>query len=297
VPDAIPVSVLVPTKNEEQNIVACLDSLGQFDEVFVVDSPGWDRTAELATNCGATVIEFDWNGEYPRKKQWALENVPLSHRWVLLVDADERVTPELAEEIRRTVANPRQSGYFAGLDYVFLGRLLRHGQRVHKLVLFDHTASSFPEHSDLDVVEAGDNEVHVHVQFPGKPGLLKGRLLHDDHDSLYHYFDRHNRYSEWEAKLRRIGELPLKDERQPGLRGFQKRVFNALPLRGVLAFLVFYIGRFGFLDGRAGFHYAVAKAFYYWQIRVKELELAQVEPRRRTTTSLRADATSEAEHF
>jgi hypothetical protein len=194
-----------------------------------------------------------------------------------LVDADEQITPELASEIRQTVRRPSHDGYFAGLDYVFLGKLLRHGQRVYKLVLFDRRKARFPEHGDLDVDVAGDNEVHVHAVFPGKPGLLNGRILHCDHQSLFHYFDRHNRYSEWEAKLRLRGELPRRGELQPGLRGVLKRAFRVLPFKGTVTFLGFYIGRLGFLDGRAGYHYAVAKAIYYWQIRVKQLEIEQAE--------------------
>jgi glycosyltransferase involved in cell wall biosynthesis len=271
---AIPVSVLVPTKNEEANIEACLGSLREFAEVIVVDSSSTDRTAELARQHGATLVDFKWDGAYPRKKQWALEHLQFAHPWVLLVDADEQITLRLASEIRETLrANPRHNGYFVGLDYVFLGRLLRHGQRVYKLVLFDRTKARFPEHLDLDIDVAGDNEIHVHVVFPGKPGLLKGRILHRDRESLFHYFDRHNRYSEWEAKLRLRGELPRRDELQPGMRGLLKRAFAALPFQGTLAFLAFYVGRLGFLDGRAGYHYALGKAFYYWQIRVKQLEL------------------------
>jgi glycosyltransferase involved in cell wall biosynthesis len=277
--ERIPVSVLVPTKDEERNIAACLSSLEAFSEVIVIDSSSADGTVELARAKGARVVDFQWNGRYPRKKQWALENLEFLHPWVLLVDADERVTEELAAEIAEVVTRPRCHGYFATLDYVFLGHLLRHGHRVHKLVLFDRRVAKFPEHSDLGIVTSGDNEVHVHVQVPGKPGLLRGRLLHDDHDTLFHYFDRHNRYSDWEAKLRLLGELPLRDELQPGMRGLQKRIFNALPFKGPLAFVAFYFGKLGFLDGRAGYHHALAKAFYYWQIRVKQLELEEVSRR------------------
>jgi glycosyltransferase involved in cell wall biosynthesis len=150
--------VLVPTKNEAANIVSCLDSLHQFGEVFVVDSLSSDGTAELARARGATVITFDWNGKYPRKKQWALENLSFSYRWVLLIDADEEVTPALAREIATTVSHPRHSSYFVGLDYVFLGRILRRGQRVYKLILFDRAVSRFPEYSDL-AVDVGDRSM------------------------------------------------------------------------------------------------------------------------------------------
>jgi glycosyltransferase involved in cell wall biosynthesis len=272
----IPVSVVVLTKNEERDLPKCLRSLAAFDEIFVVDSDSSDATQQIARQFGAEVIEFQWNGSYPKKKQWALENLPFTHSWVLYVDADEEITQALRDEIVEVVAKPQHNGYFVAYDYAFLGRVLRHGHRVYKLILFDRHGARFAELPDLDVGTATEVEPHYQPQIPGTTGVLRARALHDDHDMLFQYFDRHNRYSDWEAVLRKSGALPVKGEAQPRLRTTLKRLFARMPFKGVLSFAHSYFVRLGFLDGRAGFHYAVAKAFYYWQIRVKQLELEEV---------------------
>ena len=269
-----PVSVIVMTKDEERNIAKCLASLAAFDEVFVVDSNSTDRTCAMATDRGAKIVPFSWNGKYPKKKQWCLENLPFSHDWVLYVDADEEVLPSLAEEIRRVMADRGgHAGFFVGYDYVFLGRVLRHGHRVYKLVLFDRHRGRFVDYDDLDVANMWEVEGHYQPLIDGATDVLRNRMLHADHDTLFHYFDRHNRYSDWEAVLRAKGKLISPHDSQPGLRGLLKRVFNVLPLKGAIAFMDSYIIRLGFLDGRAGFHFALARGFYYWQIGIKGLEM------------------------
>jgi len=268
----IALSVIVLTKNEERNLGKCLASTRPFDEVFVVDSESTDATRAIAEEHRARFVSFEWNGKYPKKKQWALEHVSFTHDWVLYLDADEEVTPDLAEEIRRLLADrPRHAGYFVGLDYRFLGRTLRHGERVHKLVLFDRTRGLFEERDDLDAENMWEVEGHYQPRIDGSVGTLQSPLVHDDHDSLYHYFERHNRYSEWEAVMRRNAN----GSRKTHAASRKKTIFNALPFKPLAFFVHSYLVRGGFLDGRAGYHYALAKAFYYWQIRVKELELAE----------------------
>ena len=272
--DRIPVSVVVMTKNEERNLRACLRSLERFDEVFVVDSGSTDATRAIATASGATVVDFAWDGGYPKKKQWCLDRLPFAHDWVLYVDADERVTPELADEVARTLAaGPRHAGYFVGLDYVFLGRVLRHGHRVYKLALLDRTRSRFLDYPDLDASNMWEVEGHYQPAVDGSTALLRGRLVHEDHDSLYHWFERHNRYSDWEAVLHAKGALVSGDEAQRRVRRALKRAFHRLPAKSLAAFLYGYVFRLGLLDGRAGLHYAVARSFYYWQVAVKRHEL------------------------
>lgn len=271
----IPVSAIVLTRNEEANLPKCLDSLAGVDEVFVVDSGSEDATRTIAHEHGARVIPFNWNGRYPKKKQWALENVPFRHDWVLYVDADEELTPELRAELERLFAagEPPRAGYFAGLDYRFLGRVLRHGQRVYKLILFDRRRGRFLDFDDLEAANMWEVEGHYQPRIEGETGVLRGRVLHADHDSLYAWFARHNRYSDWEAVLARNGAPGRGDEAQPGLRRPLKAVFNLLPFKPLAFFLYAYVLRLGFLDGRAGYHYALAKAFYYWQVGVKAREL------------------------
>src|SRR5438034_8490091 len=95
-----PLSVLVPVKNEAANLGDCVVSISFADEIVVIDSGSIDDTQAIADRAGAQIVQFAWNGKLPRKKNWALENVCWRHEWVLIVDADERITPELQREIR-----------------------------------------------------------------------------------------------------------------------------------------------------------------------------------------------------
>jgi glycosyltransferase involved in cell wall biosynthesis len=273
----IPCSVIVMTKNEERNIEKCLRSAQGFAETFVVDSRSVDRTCEIAAGLGARVVQFDWNGKYPKKKQWCLENLPFSYDWVLYLDADEELTPAAAEEIRAEVCGrPKHSGYFAGYDYIFLGCVLRHGHRVYKLVLFDRHKAAFRTYNDLSAKNAGEVELHYQPSIDGSIGLLRKRIIHDDHVSLFHYFERHNSYSDWEAVVRIKGDSGGKESHLSNRRRL-KKVFAWLPCKGLIAFTDSYILKGGFFDGYAGFHFAVARGVYYWQIglKLRELEVAQ----------------------
>lgn len=267
------------TKNEEKNIRAALESVSDFSEIFVVDSGSTDATRDIAMQFGAGVLDFAWNGKYPKKKQWSLENAPFSNDWVLFLDADERVTPRLADEIRATLPETKGvRGYFIGLDYVFLGRTLCHGHRVQKLALVDRRHTYFAECNDLDVANMWEVEGHYQPIVEGEVASLEGRIEHCDHDDLFHYFERHNRYSDWEA-TRRTNGTRGNNGGEASARPRAKQVFDRIPFRSAAFFAHSYFAKRGFLDGRAGYHYALAKAFYYWQIRVKELELAQREGR------------------
>jgi hypothetical protein len=169
------------------------------------------------------------------------------------------------------LAAPKRAGYFVHLDYRFLGRTLRHGQHVRKLILFDRTRGRFEERDDLEAENMWEVEGHYQPRIDGPVAMLQSPVVHDDHDSLYHYFERHNRYSDWEAVMRR--KVNGSRDWNPSSR--KKAIFDAVPFKPLAFFVHSYLVRGGFLDGRAGYHYALAKAFYYWQIRVKELELAE----------------------
>ena len=271
----IPVSIIVMTKNEEPNIAKCLRSVSAFAEVHVVDSASEDRTCTIAAGMGAQVRSFRWNGAYPKKKQWCLENLAFAHDWVLYVDADEEVPAEVAEEIRALLrqGRPAHDGYFVGYDYVFMGRVLRHGHRVYKLALFDRHRGRFLPRDDLDLINTFEVEGHYQPRIEGPVGTLRHRMVHNDHETLFHFFERHNRYSDWEALLRNRGTLLGHGESELGGRRLAKRLFGVTPFKGLIAFLHSYVLRAGFRDGAAGFHFALARAFYYWQIAAKSREV------------------------
>src|SRR5215469_9409689 len=123
----LPVGVIVAARNEARNLPRCLDALRGFAEVFVIDSQSSDATVEVARNHGAQVVQFYYHGGWPKKRQWAMDTLPLTSDWILLLDADEVLTPALIAELRRAVERPEVNGYYIRLRMHFLGRVLNHG--------------------------------------------------------------------------------------------------------------------------------------------------------------------------
>jgi len=276
--DRIPVSVIVMTKNEEANIRACLAPMARFAETFVVDSNSVDATVAIATAMGARVVRFTWDGLYPKKKQWCLENLPFGYDWVLYVDADEQLSSQLVDEIAELMrSGPRAVGYFLRFDNSFLGRRLRHGIENFKLVMFDRHRGRFLDYHDLNVATMWEVEGHYQPHVDGEIAVLRNRALHADFRGLYHYFERLNRYSDWEAVIRSKGHITAAGESQLASRALLKRIFHHMPARSLAMFLYSYVYKWGFLDGRAGLAFAVARFFYYWQVGIKMRELRMKE--------------------
>lgn len=280
----IPVSVLIPAKNEEANLPACLESLSRADEVFVVDSQSSDRSVEIAEEYGATVVQFNFDGRWPKKKNWSLENLPFRHEWVLIVDCDERIPPELWEEIEAAIQNSAYDGYYLNRKVFFLGTWIRHGGRYPdwNLRLFKHKKGRYENLKTEEIRNTGDNEVHEHVILEGASGYLKNDMLHIDFRDIYHWLERHNRYSNWEARVY-LNLLNSKDESGTigaSLLGnavqrkrFLKKLWVRLPFKPTLRFILFYIIQLGFLDGKAGYIYGRLLSQYEYQIGVKVYEL------------------------
>lgn len=289
-PTRVPVSVLIPAKDEELNLSACLDSLAPADEIFVVDSQSGDRTAEIAADYGAKVVQFYFSGRWPKKKNWALEHLPFRNEWVLIVDCDERIPPALWDEIVQAIQNPAVNGYYLNRRVYFLGKWIRHGGKYPdwNLRLFRHAKGRYENlHTDA-APNTGDNEVHEHVVLEGAAGYLTTDILHIDYRDLYHWLERHNRYSNWEARvyynlLNGMDEAGTLGDRTSGWwsnavqrKRFLKLLWVRLPFRPTLRFILFYILRLGFLDGRAGYVYARLLSQYEYQISVKLYELRQL---------------------
>lgn len=274
----IPISVIVLAKNEAEGIAHTLGRLGDFDEVFLVDSHSEDATVSIAESLGARILQFTWDGRYPKKKQWALENAPVRNEWILLLDADEYPSPELINELRKGEWNaPGHAAHDIVLSYRFAGRFLRHGHRVTKRSLLKRGRARFPEVGDLDAPGIREVEGHYQPTVDEAIGTLNGRLVHDDRDPVRTWFDRHNRYSDWEAHLR-MNEITRREI--ASRRTAKGAFFDRIPFKPVVFFVYSYIARLGFLDGRAGLDYAVALSTYYWQIGVKTRELARAKDKR-----------------
>ena len=280
----LPISVVVPVLNEERNLSACLASVAWADEVFVVDSGSRDRTAEVAQRHGAEVVQFHYRAGGPRKKNWALDALPFRNEWVLLLDADERITPELEAELRATfAAGPNAEGYYLNRMHLFLGRFLRHGGNFPSwnLRLLKRHAGRYERLGTEELASAGDVEVHEHVLLKGTAGYLRAPMLHEDFKDLQQFIDRHNRYSTWDARMRdlmdagdaRLDSIPARLFGAPVERKrWLKKLWLKLPAKPLLRFLYMYIARLGFLDGRAGFLYAAFKAVQEFHIGAKQYE-------------------------
>jgi glycosyltransferase involved in cell wall biosynthesis len=275
-------SVIIPTLNEQENLPTALESVRWAGQVVVVDSHSTDRTVRIAREAGAEVVQFDYPGHGPKKKSWALRNLELDHEWVLLLDADERVTPALRREIERVLRNPAAAdGYCLDRELVFMGRSLRCFRPNWNVRLFRRHLARFEDLGLADLPGTGDNEIHEHLVVNGSLGYLRSPLLHDDDRGLTAWLERHNRYATWEAHLYRrfraepVGVGPLRLLRLDPLRRKRalRRIWVRLPLRPALRFGVWYLLRRGFLDGRAGFTFCLLMAWYEVTINAKLHEL------------------------
>src|SRR5882757_9486081 len=121
----VPVSILIPIRNEAANLPRCLAAVAWADEVFVVDSESTDGSQRIAEELGARVVQFEFNGTWPKKKNWALENLPFRNEWVFILDADEVLPAEAEAEFRTAIAG-EQTGFWINRRFMFMGRWLRH---------------------------------------------------------------------------------------------------------------------------------------------------------------------------
>jgi glycosyltransferase involved in cell wall biosynthesis len=250
------------------------------DDVHVYDSGSTDATTAIAAHAGASVVvrpsgcgQELFGGNEAEHKNWALANIAFKYDWVLHLDADERVTPELATSIRRAVQSPADKVAFRIRRRDFWGnRWLKHVQTSpYYLRLFRPEKMRY-------------QRVINPVSIPDGPvSELAGYLNHYPFSKgMAHWLKRHNSYSSLEAQqiLRNRAEHQSFSLRQALFgkdlnqrRSHQKELFYRLPARPFLKFLLLYIGKCGFLDGSAGFHYALLQAFYEYMILLKTREL------------------------
>jgi glycosyltransferase involved in cell wall biosynthesis len=275
----LPISVIVAARNEEKNLPRCLQALRDVGEVYVIDSGSMDSTAEIARSFGAKVVQFHYQGGWPKKRQWAMENLPLAHDWIFLVDADEALTPQLAEEIRQAIQNPEINGYYISLRMYFLGRLLRHGGAgFWKLSLFRRGKGAYECRLKSQDISMADMEIHEHVVVEGSKAHLNHPLEHHNVESLSRYIQKHDEYSNWEAKV--WVESEQNGQLSPSLLGTQaerrrwlKTRFLRLPGSPLWFFLLKYVFCRGFLDGIPGLIYCGFQAVQVFHVKSKIFEL------------------------
>ncbi len=280
-----PVSVLIPVKNEEREISDCIRSVQWADEIVVVDSGSTDRTQALAEAAGARVQQFTFALGGPKKKNWALDSVDFRHEWILILDADERITPELAAEIQACLASPQtHSGYFINRRFYFMNRWIKHAGYFTSwnMRLFKRNAARYEKLNTMDT-SSGDNEVHEHVILQGSSGRLQAPMDHFAFRSIEQFVVKHNRYSNWEAAVgveatrKLAGDSSI--DQQLNRRRKLKRLARKFPFPHWARFFYHYVLRKGFLDGLEGYIFCHLLGEYEFLIWAKGMEAAHNDPR------------------
>ena len=275
----LPISVIIPARNEARNLPRCLEALQDFGEVCVIDSQSTDETVEIARSFGAQVVQFHYSGGWPKKRQWAMDTLQLKFDWILLLDADEIVTPELVAEMKAAIQNTDCDGYCAALQMSFLGRTLRHSDASFwKLVLFRREKGRYECRLKDQNSSMADMEVHEHVVVNGRTAQLHSPIVHRNLESLSRYIQKHNEYSNWESRVlageATDGELPPSFfGSQAQRRRWLKKSLFRVPGSPIALFLYRYFFRLGFLDGVPGLIYCSFQAIQMFHTKAKIYEL------------------------
>ena len=281
----VPVSVIVPIKNEAANLPRCLASVKWANEILVVDSASTDGSIAIAQQHGAKVVQFEFNGTWPKKKNWALENLQFRNEWVFVLDADEVLPPEAETEFAQAIADRGDiAGYWINRRFMFMGRWLRHAYYPNwNLRLFRHALGRYEKLTDAST-NSGDNEVHEHVLLNGGTAKLKVEIDHYAFPSIDIFVEKHNRYSNWEARVAADTLLDSSSKkissRTVDRRRKLKTLSRQLPFRPLLRFLYVYVWQKGFLDGAEGYYFARLHGFYEFLSVAKTRELLKARERR-----------------
>lgn len=255
-----PISVLIPTFNEEIHIKQCIESVaGWTDEIWIVDSFSTDKTKAIAESLGARCVEHIFEG-FARQKNWALENIPFKNDWVLILDADERVSADLKNEIEEMFASsqPKKDGFYINRRVFFYGKWIRHcgWYPSWNLRLFKHTLGRYE-----------DRPVDEHLILNGEAGHCKNDLLHEDLRDIGFWIAKHNRYSDYNALIYNQRKSTGFTSNVFGNQAERKRfikenIWAHLPGRALIYFFYLYVLRLGFLDGAHGLRFCVMRGIF-----------------------------------
>lgn len=267
----LPVTVVLPVKNEETNLARCLERLNRFAEVVVIDSASNDATPAIAEKFGARVVHFVWNGQYPKKRNWFLINTPPDQPWVLFLDADEFIDDAFCDALAMAINYTPHTAFWINYTNIFLGGELNHGLMQRKLALFRVGAGLY-EKIDEQGWSKLDMEVHEHPIIHGSIGEISAKIEHRDFKGLSKFIEKHLDYALWEAK--RFVKLDQTPQARARFTGRQKFKYMNLDKwwYPVFYWAYTYVVKAGFLDGAPGFHYAFYKAWYFHTIRLIILE-------------------------
>ena len=260
-------SIFIQTLNEEENLPGLLDSVSWADDVVVLDSLSTDRTEEIARSRGCRWYEREYDGRGPHQN-WAMENIDFKHEWIFYLDADERMTSELKDEILSIAQDPdeKRVAFYCGRKNYFMGRWIKHAMPPSHIMRFFK-----PEHVRFERLA---NPVPI---IDGAHGYLNEYFIHYNFSKgIEEWLDRHNKYSTYEAieTLKSLQDQDIRIVRllsgDPMERRLElKKLSFRVPGRPLLKFFYVYVWNMGFLDGIPGFHYSILQSFYEYQIVLK----------------------------
>lgn len=242
------ITAIIPTLNEEIHIEAAIQSVDFADEIIVIDSFSTDKTVELAEKYNVKIIKREFD-DFSSQKNFAISQA--SHDWIYILDADERVTPEVRKEILNAVENPNEKvGFFVKRSFHFSGKNIQYGgcQRDKVVRLF---LKKYCKYEGL---------VHETIKAKGALGFFKNKIEHYSYKSYDHYIAKMNHYAELRA-------------REYFLKGKRINYFFHLLIKPSARFFIHYLIRFGFLDGFPGYLFAKVQAYGVYARYIKLLQM------------------------
>lgn len=269
------ISIFIQTLNEEDNLPGLLESVSWSDDIVVLDSLSTDRTQEIAEAHGCRWFARKYDGRGPHQN-WAMENIDFKYPWVFYLDADERMTDDLRQEIQAIAGDSDEDrvAFYGGRKNFLMGRWIKHAFPPWNIMRFFQ-----PKHVSFARLS------NPTVEIDGEFGYLKEMFIHYNFSKgLHEWFERHNRYSSYEAieTVRALSDTKITwrnlfSSDSSVRRKEQKAVSMRLPFRAVFKFLYLYVYKMGFLDGWAGLTYCVLQMIYEQLIvlKVRELNLKQ----------------------
>lgn len=262
-------TIVIPVKNEEKNLSACLENVREFGHVVVVDSGSTDATRRIAADFGREVVDFHWDGRFPKKRNWVLRNYRFQTPWVMFLDADERLTPSFVDELAATLPRTEHDAFVCYYDNWFMDRMLRHGDVMRKTAVLRVGAGEYERIEENNWSQL-DMEIHEHLQVRGTIGEIMAHLEHHDKRSLESYYAKHEQYAAWEAnRYRALMGHDGKDRAVVPLTRRQRIKYGLIThwWFGLAYFCASYFLKLGFLDGYPGFVFARGKMHYFRNIR------------------------------
>jgi len=272
-------TIAIPVLNEEKNLAGCLQAIGQnfARKIVILDSGSTDLTKEIAVSFGAEVISFNWDGKFPKKRNWFLREHTPQTKWVMFLDADEYVTEKFKSELCKALSKGDYVGYWLNYSVYFLGKPLRGGYPLKKLAVFQVGAGEY-EKIDEEKWSNLDMEIHEHPILEGKSGLIRSKIDHRDFQGVAHYVTKHNEYSDWEAeRYLKLFEAEKVNNNWTWKQKFKYRLIRS-PFAGLVYFLGSYVFMGGIIDGARGLTFAILKMSYFTQVycKIREKELKRL---------------------